>query len=448
MKKFDRIVLIVLAILLALILIVLEWGDRTGVQVTLLMPREGDAAGVFGPIGLQFDQPMDRTSVESHFTISPEISGRFIWEGDILWFTPDTPFDPALDYLVTLGAGALANSGRELQTTQSWTPNIQPPDILYLVLADRGGDLWRRESENGSTTALTDTGGMVIDFAPSRTGEQIITAVQNEAGGSDLWVMPREGTASSLLLDCGSDFCDEPAWSQDDAWVLYSRQVRNPDTQQLQNYQVWSLNMATLETTPFLEEDNIFGHSPSFSPDGSKVAFYNTTQSGIYVLDLDSGDSFLLPTSSGTMGDWSPDGQSMLFTDLIPSALEPEVGLYIANLEERIVQRALDGESDGTSFGQPRYSPDGSEIAVNLRPVNDISTHALWVLDLDGEAINLVANQQAVTYTSYHWRPAGYELIYQSLNTSNLQSNIWLWNGDTDQSHLLIENGARPVWLP
>jgi Tol biopolymer transport system component len=448
MKKFDRIVLIVLAILLALILIVLEWGDRTGVQVTLVMPREGNAAGIYGPIGLQFDQPMDQASAEAHFTLSPEMPGYFKWDGDILWFTPDTPFDPKLDYQVSLGAGALATSGRELQTEQSWTPNIQPPDILYLVLAGRGGDLWRWDSATEAGTALTNTGGAVIDFAPNRTGERIITAVQNEAGGSDLWVMPREGAAPTLLLDCGSDFCDEPAWSHDDAWVLYSRQVRNPNTQQLQNYQVWSLNMLTHETAPFLESGDIYGHSPSFSPDGSKVAFYHTTQSGIQVFDLDTGENFLLPTSAGTMGDWSPDGQSMLFTDLIPSALEPEVGLYIANLEERVVQRALAGESDGTSFGQPRYSPDGSQIAVNLRPVNATSTHALWVLDLDGEAINLIANQQAVTYTSYHWRPSGYELIYQSLNTSNLQSAIWLWDGDTDQSHLLIENGARPVWLP
>lgn len=450
LKPFDRLVLIVLAVLLGLILLIMEWGDRAGVQVELLLPREGSSTGIYGPVGLQFDQPMDRASAEAHFALSPDLAGQFKWEDETLWFTPDTPFDPVLDYQVTLAAGALSSSGRELREAQSWLLNIQQPDILYLVLAEAGGDLWRWDSTTEADTALTDTGGAVIDFAPSRTGEQIGYAVENEAGGSDLWVMDRDGAGQTLLLDCGSDYCGEPAWSQDGAWIVYSRQVRNPNTQRLQNFQIWSVSLATGETTPFFEEEDVYGHSPSFSPDGTKLAFYNATQEGIQIVDLGSGSSFFLHSSMGEMGDWSPDGRSMLFIDLVPSALEPEVGLYIADLENKTVQRALEGESEGTNFSQPRYSPDAQWIAVSLRPVNATSTKALWVLNLNGEEINLVANQQAVTYTSYHWRPFGNQLIYQSLDTgsADFQSGIWLWDEDTDQTRLIIENGVRPVWLP
>ena len=114
------------------------------------------------------------------------------------------------------------------------------------------------------------------------------------------------------------------------------------------------------------------------------------------------------------------------------------------------LRAALAEDSDGTSFSQPRYSPDGDWIAVSLRPVNSTGNRALWVLKLDGSEIKLITNQQNANYTSYQWSPSGLRLVYQRLDTgsSTFQSSIWLWSWSMDESQMLIENGSRPVWIP
>ena len=205
MKKLDRIVLIVLALVLGLILLIVTLGDRVGVQVSAVIPAEGESVGIYGPLGLQFDQPMDHASVEDHFSINPSISGKFTWVGDTLWFYPETPLDPTQDVTITLASGAESTQGRQLIDPWQSTFTVRSPDILYLVLAEKGGDLWRWDFSTQAAIPLTDTGGAVIDFAPNRTGEAIVYAAENAKGGSDLWVTDRDGTQSSLVVDCGSE---------------------------------------------------------------------------------------------------------------------------------------------------------------------------------------------------------------------------------------------------
>ena len=450
MKPFYRTILILLAVLLVAILIGFGIANRrnNSIAAELILPDENNRVGVYGPVGFQFNQAMDHASVEDHITITPKTPGTFEWEGDTVWFFPEMPFDPAQDLVFSLRPGAKSAEGESLRLSIDSGLSIRTPEILYLVLDQSGGDLWRWEATHQTATALTDTGGAIIDYAPSRTGEQIAYAAENADGGSDLWVMNRDGQESTLLLDCGLDYCSQPAWSKYGDQVAYTRQIRSADTGLLQVPQVWTVSLDPVATTVLDEEIN--GHSPSFSPDGTKLAFYNTTQAGIQILNLETSQSVLLPTDVEEIGDWSPDSQSLLFTDLIPSALEPGVGLYIADLTTNTVQRALEGESDGTSFGQPRYAPNAEWIAVSLRAVNATPNTALWALNLNGKDIDLIANEPATTYTAYHWNPSGYQLVYQSLDTSsaNFRSEIWLWHWGKEESQLIAEDGARPMWLP
>ena len=449
MKPLYRTILILLVILFAAILIIFQFTNQQAeIDVQILIPDEAGQIGVYGPVGLQFSQPMDQASVESHITIAPKMPGRFEWVENTVWFFPEMPLDQVQGITLSLRAGARSAEGESLNKSLDSSFSIRTPEVLYLVLDQSGGDLWRWNATSQTSAALTDTGGAVIDFAPNRTGERIVYAAVNAEGGSDLWVVDREGKESAMLLDCGLDYCSQPVWSQDSARIAYARQVRSASTGLLQPSQIWTVSLDSTATSPLSEDAN--GHSPSFSPNGRWLGFYDTAQGAIRVLGLEASQEILIPTSMEEMGDWSPDGRSLLFIDLIPSALEPEVGLYIADLENNTVQRALEGESDGTSFSQPRYSPDAEWIAVSLRAVNDTAAKALWVLNLNGKDINLIANEPATTYSAYHWNPSGYQLVYQSLDTgsANFRSQIWLWHWGKDESQLIVENGARPVWLP
>jgi Tol biopolymer transport system component len=450
MKRFDRRVILFLVILLELILLLVLQGDQVGVRADLLTPAEGEDVGIYGPLRLQFSQPMDQASVESHFSLNPAVPGRFEWEAETLRFFPETALNPERTYTLTLSEGAQSASGRELIQSLNWTITVRSPDVLYLSLAEGGGDLWRWDAAEEATKQLTETDGAVIDFDPSRTGEEIVFAALNKDGGSDLWIVDRDGESETLLLSCGPDYCSQPTWSPDGVWVAYARQAYDDASGSRQAPRIWTLNVATQDTNPLYQSDDAYGHSPSFSPDGGRLASYDLTQNGIRILNLETSQEAIIPTSLQDLGDWSADGKRYLFTNLIPSVLESESTLYIADLETGSIQQALGGDVEGTTFSRPRWSPDGEWSAVALRPTNSAANRALWILKIDGSEAIAVANDGTADFSSYRWNPWGTRLVYQTYRSGDptSPSAVWLWDWESREPVLLAEGAARPVWLP
>lgn len=450
MKLKIRHVILLLVALLELIVLLVFQIRQVNVQADLLSPAEGEETGIYGPLRLQFHQPMDQASVEAHFSLTPTAPGRFEWEEETLLFFPEIPLAPKQTYTLTLSAGAESENGREVNDALSWTFTVRSPDILYLSLAESGGDLWVWDTTEQAAHQLTETRGSVIDFDPSRTGEAVVYAALNSDGGSDLWTVDRNGEAKSMTLDCGPDYCTQPVWSPDDDWVAYTRETYDAATGSHQGSRIWALNMETGDSNPLYQSEDAAGHSPSFSPDGERLASFDLTQNGIRILDLATSQESIIPTSLQDLGDWSADGNRYLFTNLIPSVLESESTLYIADLETQSIQEALGGDVEGTTFSQPRWAPDGEWVAVALRPTNSAANRSLWVLRIDGSEAISVENDGTADASSYRWGPWGKQLVYQTYRSGDptSPSAIWLWDWDSRESILLTGGAARPIWLP
>jgi dipeptidyl aminopeptidase/acylaminoacyl peptidase len=117
--------------------------------------------------------------------------------------------------------------------------------------------------------------------------------------------------------------------------------------------------------TPFTAEGSNTG--PVWSPEGRRIAFASKTvdseKSGIFIWQaegagsgrqLTSTEGIQVPTS------WSPDGETLLFTDLLPSGSEDVFAL------------SLDGSSTVTPIADSKFnesggvfSPDGRWIAYS-----------------------------------------------------------------------------------
>ncbi|MDE2669437.1 MAG: Ig-like domain-containing protein [Chloroflexota bacterium] len=95
------------------------------------------------PVVIEFNQPMDRASVEAGVTLRPvggaAIPGAFEWneDGTVATFTPDEPLELLKRYAITISGGLRSVSGgmtRSERTTHFTT--VGPPELLYTYPED------------------------------------------------------------------------------------------------------------------------------------------------------------------------------------------------------------------------------------------------------------------------------------------------------------------------
>lgn len=85
-------------------------------QVVLSDPQPGARVPLDTTITLRFDQPMDQDSVEAAFSLSPAVTGDFVWnEPDTLVFTPQAELERDQLYQVRLAETAAGANGQTLE---------------------------------------------------------------------------------------------------------------------------------------------------------------------------------------------------------------------------------------------------------------------------------------------------------------------------------------------
>jgi Tol biopolymer transport system component len=421
-----------------------------GLIIAQTFPVTGQEVGAYGFIGVAFSQAMEPESVEKAFSLSPSPEGEIFWQENNFYFRPIQALQRTTTYQATLQGEVSTLDGQTLPIDLTWHFTTREPDLLYFVPTDEFGEIWRSSSDGSQPQQLSQTDGNVLEFAPNRTGDQIVFSLQNGDGGRDLWLMDRNGANQQRFINCDMDFCDEPTWSMDQTQIAYTRQSYNPETRGYQPAQVWIASVDTAETSPFLAGKTGSGQAPSFSPDGERFAYYDTDLGGIHIIDIHTQQEGFVPSSVPDSGDWSPDGSILIFTNHVPAPHEPFIEVNVVNLDTLQVTPAFDQGVTDTDFSQPRWSPNDDWAAVSLRPVNSGISKALWVLRIGSTESRLVVDEPSATISSYRWDPWGHQLIYQrsDLNRSDPHISVWNWHWQTQGSTLIIENGGRAEWLP
>ncbi len=420
--------------------------NKTDALISQIFPTSGSELSAWGWVGVRFSEPVDQASVEAAFSITPTIKGTFIWEENTFWFRPLAPFSTDITYQALLSGDLLTAELVSISVDQTWDFSIRKPSLVFTA----NGEVWRANLDGEDQIKLSQSDGHVIEFSLERSGEWIAFITSNISGGHDLWTVDRNGENQRLLVDCEQDQCAEPAWSMDRKTIAYTRETFQTSTNGYRPAQIWTVDVESGETSQLYQSDIAFGHAPSFSPDGKKFASYDTTQNGIRILDLETSQESIVPRFLPGVGDWSQDGKKMLFTDVIAAENEPFVQVYIVDLNSNEVVPAFGKEITDTDFSQPRWMPDEEWIAASLRPVNSNANKALWAIRLKDAFSIPISDDLSATYSSYQWGPWGNQLVHQrlALTSSDPSTSIWLWDWETRQSRLIIENAARPAWLP
>jgi Tol biopolymer transport system component len=327
-------------------------------------------------------------------------------------------------------------------------------EIVYIALdPDReGGDLWRISLDGaGASTSLTTTGGKIIDFNVSKNGEYLVYSAQNTSGGEDLWIINRNGENARLLVDCGVDHCLSAVWSLDGTQIAYAIEENHPDGEVPAGAsRIWLVDVASGKTVLLYQDKSILGTNPSWSPDGKKIAFYDAGSENIRILNLETKKEILLPTRIEMVGCWSPDSQKMLFTDIQIINEVTTVIIYQADLSDDSILPFISGDSIGTDYNIPAWSPDGSWIAVGTGFSSGASGKQIEIFSSNGSEFKLITNDLTYSHSSYHWDSSGKKLLYQQykLGQAITGPSIMVWDMVTGETQLVVENAALPEWLP
>jgi Tol biopolymer transport system component len=450
MDSFDRIVLGVMLGLVAAIGTVLAIGDRVGIRPIRLMPSPRSQPPVTTTISLTFAESMDPVSIEERFSISPEIIGAMAWSGQTLTFTPAAALTPEQTYTVSLEAGGVAQSGREMKRQAVWSFTPRQPGVMYLSPADgQIRALWYLPQDGSDPVEVYAPEHGMVDFEPSRDGTQVAFTANNQDQSSDVWVMNARGGDLRQVTDCAPGLCSGPVWSPDGQLLAYERREPSPNGQS-GPARVWLFDLTSNETSPVFEDNQVLGFGPTWSPDGSRLAFFDANQQAIRVIDLATGQAEFIPSQMGEVGSFAPDSSTMAYVDIraVGGQFFSEIWLADFGPDGGLSEFVEPAEEDRA----PAWSPTGEWIAFARRRIDRQGGFGgqLYLMNVATGQARQITDDPNYNNTRFDWDPTGSKILVQRFNLSATYATIETWLDDLESGELspLIDNGFDAQWIP
>jgi Tol biopolymer transport system component len=450
LDKFDQIVLAAIGVLLVLLGAVVLRGDQVGVPVEGFTPAEESAPGITAPVSVTFGQAMDQVQAAERLSITPEVPGEKTWEGNTLTFQPGQPFTPGQTYTVRLEAGAQSQGGAETVRTLEWRFTPREPEILYLGPSDvQIQSLWRIGLTGGEPTEIYRSDYGIADFDASPDGSRIALTVANEDGSGDIWVIDRDGGGAERLTDCGPGICSRPSWRPNGQQIAYER--RDEALQGgLGPSRVWFYDFETGSSQTVYEDNQVLGFSPTWSPDGSKLAFFDSNTSQIRVLDVESGGTFRIPSDMGEVGSFAADGSYMVYTDIRMVGSQFFTELLRADFDhESGLERVFDNAEEDQ---WPAVSPDGDRLVFGRRQLDRSTGFAsqMMLYDFQTEELRQLTDEPTINHLLFQWGPAGRYVMFTrfDLSATYAQPEIWLYDRQAGEIRFVVEGASVAKWTP
>ncbi len=411
--------------------------------------------GPQGPIKFEFSRAVQQDLLAPLISFTPPITGKFTWnDATHVDFIPDQPILRGTDYTITLNPGVLGRSGEKNQALKTWKMALRSSMVIFLsAQAFASGELWVDDlSGNQPPMQITQTHGNILDFAPAPNGEKVIYSVFNTKNGMDLWIIDRDGKENHILLDCGGDRCSSISWANDSNQIAYTRQSAGLTADApLGAPRPWLMDTKTGETKPLFDDPQMIGFGPSWSPDGKKIASFDGVQGGIRIYDLSSKQAVFVPTLSGTVGSWSLDSQTMVYTDISGGGADTKILVYQADTNTGQSQQIFtsNGLDSNYFYGIPLISPRGDWLAVGVQDSAQTPGHQIWLVSTKEDQVQHITHTTGVIDDEYSWNSSGDKLLYRRLGLkAGTSSESLIWDSATNQEQLVANNSTMPAWLP
>jgi eukaryotic-like serine/threonine-protein kinase len=242
--------------------------------------------------------------------------------------------------------------------TFAWLPDNRHVVLGVPSLVSPGSDLWLADLSRDRVWPLTRSPDDEYDPTISPTGDRI--AFTRGASDFDIVEMPLDGGTVRHLVETARNESD-PAWSADATMLAFVTDRAGGDEIWLRRREGdrW-VERPLVTQAHFGDDRTIMLSSPSFSPDGKRIAYQRDAQKPIWPLriwtSLVAGGAPvpLLPESHEgyqSAPSWSPNGEWIAYTEWKDKQWTL-AKVRVGSGEEPLVLR-----TDGAPSAVPRWSP-------------------------------------------------------------------------------------------
>ncbi|NIM94575.1 MAG: hypothetical protein GTO18_12820 [Anaerolineales bacterium] len=422
---------------------------------------------------VSFNRPMDRISVESRWSTSPESPGTFQWEGNSLTFHPSSPWPTGETVTLRLAAGSRSVYFLPIWKNHEWTFSIGIPRVLYLSTEGAEDDLHIHNVETGESIRITETDFGVFDYSVSMDGTLVVYSALRADDGSDLRSYDLVSKEDRMVYSCPKGWrCQAPQVSSDHNVLAFERiEFKGGAGGQSVpgNPQVWFVEMDGGTLAQPLSASGHMTSIPTWSSTGL-LAFNNGSLNLIQILEFTNTEEptvlHSLPSDIGEVGAWSPDGAFLLYSDLVfldqPYESNEEPGdafpQFFSHIFRFSMSSGLIEDLSGSEHGLvedvfPVYSPDGQWILFARKFLEDdrwTPSRQLWLMRSDGTEARQITNEPDYNHHAISWSPESRRLTFMRTSQLDLTEppEIWLYDLDTDTSEYLLTGGYYPQWIP
>jgi Tol biopolymer transport system component len=257
--------------------------------------------------------------------------------------------------------------------------------------------LYAANPDGSQRVQLTDAPSFFSGWSPD--GARLVYDFIDADGNDQIATVHPDGTGTTQLT-FGPSIHEAPSFSPDGAWIVYDGSTSDPDAPGFHTT-LWLMRSDGTDQHELVPGAAGFDIEPAFSPDGRSLAFIrirksmgqHNQQSALFVMDSDgTGARQLTPWGrSAESPSWSPDGSRIAYYDSAESGGSKSIYLIRPDGSDNHVL------FQGTATAQaarPAFSPDGARVVFTCganegKPSFDLD---LCVMNVDGSGAVDITN--------------------------------------------------------